>query len=71
MWVIVDGKEVYIEKSRILSSAAETVSYFDDDGNMKIAIRRDPIISAAIANQSLLPVFAIAAAAVLTYMFLK
>lgn len=71
MWVIVDGKEVYIEKSRILDPAAETVSYFDDDGNMKIAVRRDPIISATIANQSLLPVFGIAAAAVLAYMFLK
>ena len=71
MWVIVDGKEVYIEKSRILYAAHETVSYFDDDGNMKLAVRRDPIISATISNQSLLPVLGIAAAAVLAYMFLK
>jgi len=71
MWVIVDGKEVYIEKSRILYAAPETVSYFDDDGNMKLAVRRDPIISATISNQSLLPVLGIAAAAVLAYMFLK
>lgn len=73
MWVIYNGKEMYIEQARILDPAAETIAFFDDEGKIKYAIRRDPVSSetAAAGISSVLPVVAIAAAGVLAYMLLK
>ena len=36
MWVINNGKLDYIEKSRILDEAAETISILDDDGKLVV-----------------------------------
>ncbi len=73
MWVIYQGKEVYIEQSRILDAAAETVSFFDDDGCIKYAIRRDPITdeAASAGSNKAITVVAIAAAAAAAYLLLK
>lgn len=73
MWVIYHGKEVYIEQSRILDAAAETVSFFGDDGSIKYAIRRDPVTAeaAAAGSNKAITVAAIAAAAAAAYLLLK
>lgn len=73
MWVIYNGKEIYIEQARILDPAAETIAFFDDYGQIKYAIRRDKVTAetAAAGSSSVLPVVAIAAAGVLAYMLLR
>lgn len=82
MWVINNGKLEYIEKSRILDEAAETISFLDDDGKLVVLQKykkyddSDIVDDSGVllkmkknANLSMIPV--IAAAGVLAYMLLK